>query len=378
MDNTNMSMDTEVNATGNSLWAVNSQSGEIIARVPVGTGPTHPMPSPDGKVVYVTNTDEDSVSIIDTTSWETVSTIHEIPEPHDGELTPDGRFLYLASSGDNTMTVVDTNLRQVVQTFPVGTKPRGVAVGGDNGELAYVTNKGDGTLSVINVPAGEVVGTYPIGEGAHAIRVSPDGQTLYIALSKEDSIAVVNSTTGTTTQTISVGKLPEQIDLSKDGRWLFASNNGDASVSIIDLELGEVVKTTQVGDGAYGIQATHPSTEARFLLSFPKNADGYSDISAVQLEEVLKYKNFTLINTHIPYAGDIPLTDLSIPFDQIETFTNQLPANKDAPLAVYCRSGSMSTQAAQTLVNMGYTNVWEVDGGMNAWQNAGYELVMNQ
>jgi len=35
----------------------------------------------------------------------------------------------------------------------------------------------------------------------------------------------------------------------------------------------------------------------------------------------------------------------------------------------------MSTQAAQTLVGLGYTNVVEVDGGMVAWQSAGNQLV---
>jgi rhodanese-related sulfurtransferase len=121
-----------------------------------------------------------------------------------------------------------------------------------------------------------------------------------------------------------------------------------------------------------------PSAPVSLLPDLPQNADGYADISVDQLNEMLKNKNFTLINTHIPYAGDIPQTDLSLPFDQIESSSTQLPADKDAPLVVYCRSGSMSTQAAQTLVNMGYTNVLEVDGGMNAWQNAGYELITNQ
>ncbi|GEM_PF-355336 len=373
-------MDMEMSSPrANSLWAIDTATGQVIAQVAVGQGPTHPIPSPDGTRVYVTNTDEGSVSVIDTATWQVIATVPDLPEPHDGELTPDGRLLYLATAGDSTMTVVDTVSLEVVQTFPVGQKPRGVAAGGENGALAYVTNKGDGTLSIIDVLQGEVVVTAPVGPGAHALRVSPDGSTVYVALSKADAVAVVDAATGAVRQTIPVGAQPEQLDLSPDGQWLVASNNGEATISIIDLNQGEVVRTVPVGQGAYGVEivavAFQEAESGIGLPAFSPNPDGFMDISVDTLAQALEAKEFTLVNVHIPYEGELPQTDLFIPFNQILANLDKLP-DKDAPILVYCRSGAMSTVAAQALVQAGYTQVYELDGGFNAWKAAGYELIV--
>jgi rhodanese-related sulfurtransferase len=108
--------------------------------------------------------------------------------------------------------------------------------------------------------------------------------------------------------------------------------------------------------------------------SFPKNADGYADISAQQLADMLPAKGFTLVNVHIPYDGELPQTDLFVPFDQVAGHQVEFP-DKDAPIILYCRSGSMSTVAAKAMAELGYTNVLELDGGFNAWKAAGYKLL---
>ncbi len=100
----------------------------------------------------------------------------------------------------------------------------------------------------------------------------------------------------------------------------------------------------------------------------------YTKVSPAELQGMLQNKDFTLVNVHIPFEGNLPKTDLSIPYNRIAREVDRLPGGKDAKLVLYCRSGSMSTSAARELVGLGYTNVWELDGGMHAWQRAGFQL----
>lgn len=110
----------------------------------------------------------------------------------------------------------------------------------------------------------------------------------------------------------------------------------------------------------------------------PEEAKTYVDITSERLFQMLKEKDFILINVHIPYAGEIPQTDLFIPYDEIEKHADKLPKERDAKIVIYCRSDRMSNIASTTLVEMGYKNVLNLKGGMKGWVNPGYRLIINK
>ncbi len=100
----------------------------------------------------------------------------------------------------------------------------------------------------------------------------------------------------------------------------------------------------------------------------------FKNINANQLFEMLKNKDFLLVNVHTPYMGEIRGTDEFIYSGDIKNNLDKFPDNKNAKIVVYCRSGGMSRAAAEELAGLGYKNVMNLSGGMRAWKQAGYLL----
>ena len=101
----------------------------------------------------------------------------------------------------------------------------------------------------------------------------------------------------------------------------------------------------------------------------------WTNITPDKLGSMLKAKDFTLLNVKTPYIGEIAGTDLYIPYADVAARASELPADKAAKIVVYCRSGNESAIAAQTLLDLGYTNIDNLDGGMAAWTAHGGQLV---
>lgn len=128
--------------------------------------------------------------------------------------------------------------------------------------------------------------------------------------------------------------------------------------------------------GGGAAPAAAPARSTPDTQKVPVEGGGsYTDVNAAGLAALLERKDFPLVNVHVPYEGEIEGTDLFIAFNQVEANQVKLPADKSRKLVLYCRSGGMSAIAARTLVKLGYMDVWNLDGGMIAWRQAGHPVV---
>lgn len=64
-----------------------------------------------------------------------------------------------------------------------------------------------------------------------------------------------------------------------------------------------------------------------------------------------------------------------IPHDSLDERLDELPEDKEDLILLYCRSGNRSQKAAQTLLDLGYTNLIELDVGINGWKSDGKPVI---
>jgi len=104
-----------------------------------------------------------------------------------------------------------------------------------------------------------------------------------------------------------------------------------------------------------------------------KQKDTTSSVKLVSPQEfasLAKGKNAFMIDVHTPEQTHIPGTSATIPSDKIAENIDTLPANKTTPILVYCRSGSMSGKASAEIAALGYSNVYDLEGGTNAYKES--------
>lgn len=103
---------------------------------------------------------------------------------------------------------------------------------------------------------------------------------------------------------------------------------------------------------------------------------GYTVLDPASLQQMMQEEDVYLVNVHVPYEGELPDTDAFIPYTEITSRMDELPFGEQT-VVIYCRSGSMSTEAAQAMVAADAPPFYELGGGWYSWQGAGLPFEVN-
>ena len=119
--------------TGNTLQVWNAGSLAKEGEIPVGHGAYNVEPSPDGRVVIVTNKKDQSVSLVDAASLTELARVPTTKKVvHGVAYSPDGRYAYISCESIGTdpgaVDVIDLGSRRRVGSVPVPGQPTGIAI----------------------------------------------------------------------------------------------------------------------------------------------------------------------------------------------------------------------------------------------------------
>jgi YVTN family beta-propeller protein len=169
----------------------------------------------------------------------------------------------------------------------------------------FVTNEKSGDVTVIDGNSLKVTATIPVGKRPRGIHVSPDGKTVYVALSgtpiegppqidahgnpvfdkkkgddddenadkSADGIGVVNVGALKLTGKLNAGSDPEEFALSKDGRQIYISNEDTKTASVINIGSGKLQHIIPVGQEPEGVTTTPDGK--RFYVTCEAGGDIY-------------------------------------------------------------------------------------------------------
>lgn len=108
-----------------------------------------------------------------------------------------------------------------------------------------------------------------------------------------------------------------------------------------------------------------------FILLLIGCTSSYKTVSAKEAHDMISNNEEIVIidvRSYDEYAKEHIENSINVPLNHIE----DIDLDKDATIIVYCLSGVRSKEASERLISMGYSNVYNIDGGIINW---GYELV---
>jgi len=272
-------------------WAGVAATGAFAAPpatpVPAAAAPLPVANTPPAKLppIFVLNSLDASVSVIDPERWVETQRIPTGKEPHHLYLTPDEKSLIVANALGDSLTFLDPRTAQVQRVVRDISDPYHLRFSPDMKWLVTAANRLD------HIDFYRWDGQQPVlakrvstGKTPSHLWIDARSATLYSTMQDSDELVAIDMATQVITARVRTGAMPADIYGSPDGKRLYIGLTGSDSVEVFDISAGPprnmaLIKT---GKGAHAFRAAGDKRHL-YVSNRVANTIGKIDMQTQQL-----------------------------------------------------------------------------------------------
>ncbi|MGW1160671.1 YncE family protein [Streptomyces sp. NPDC002513] len=225
------------NTNSDTVTVIDPTTYKVLDTIPVGRQPQHVVPSWDLKTLWVNNDLGNSLTPIDPRTGEAGKPV-AVHDPYNLYFTPDGRYAVVMASKDRQLVFRDAHTMKVVKALPVSCYGVNHADFSTDGRYFIVSCEFSGELLKVDTAKMEVTGRQKLpfhGAMPQDVKLSPDGKRFYIADMVADGLWILNGDTFATPAFLATGKGAHGLYVSRDSRHMYISNRGEGTISVFDF-----------------------------------------------------------------------------------------------------------------------------------------------
>ena len=235
-----------LNSDDDTLSVIDSDTYKEVSRTHIGRGPHHLIETPDGRTLVIAMSGSNELVLIDRATGVEKQRI-TASDPYQIGFSPDSKWFVAASLRLDRIDIYDAGTYQLVYRLPAATMPSHIAFSPDS-KTVFVTLQGTNSLTSIDLASGKVKWTVTVGRTPAGIVTRPGG-TLLVGVMGSDYIAEVDPTNGDVIRKITTGNGAHNFLATPDGKTLYVTNRVAGTISVLNAGTLDVESTLQAPGG---------------------------------------------------------------------------------------------------------------------------------
>lgn len=243
-----------------------------------------------GNPIFVLNSLDANVSVIDSDTWQEKRRIPTGKEPHHIYLTPDEKSVIVANAGSDSLTFIDPRTAEVQRVVRGTIDPYQLRFSPDMKWFVTVANR----LNHIDIYRWDgkdltLAKRIPSSKTPSHIWIDTKSTTAYATMQDSDELVAVDLATQTLKWRVKTGAMPADVFGTPDDKHLLVGLTGGDHVEVYDVtgSQAKLVKTIPTGEGAHAFRALG---DGRHVFVGNRVANTVNKIDYTKLESVAQFK----------------------------------------------------------------------------------------